>query len=117
MLPTFLLSSKDVKRDPEAVALEVSVLDLLISACEKEENRNLKVHLESHKRKLQLLTAVAGMDKTASGSVLVSPSRSLTKEKFGILLAKTRHYQLKLQSFMITSNLTFIRYRKQDKKS
>ncbi|KAJ3687084.1 hypothetical protein LUZ61_016248 [Rhynchospora tenuis] len=64
MLPPLLFSTKDVKlENRKAVALEVSALDLLISACEKEEKMNLDVYLECHNRKLQLLTAVAGMDK------------------------------------------------------
>jgi calcineurin-binding protein cabin-1 len=63
VLSPLLLSNKVVKRDPDAVAKEICALDLLISACEKEETLNLKVYLDSNKRKLQLLTSLAGLNK------------------------------------------------------
>lgn len=82
LLPPLLFSTKDVKSEShEAVALEVSALDLLISACEKEEKMKLDVYLECHKRKLQLLTAVAGMDKLTSDLENVESVKSRQIEK------------------------------------
>ncbi|XP_078148770.1 tetratricopeptide repeat (TPR)-like superfamily protein isoform X3 [Carex rostrata] len=67
LLPPLLFSTKDVKLESrEAVALQISALDLLISACEKEEKMKLDVYLECHKRKLQLMTADAGINVITS---------------------------------------------------
>lgn len=72
---TVASASKESKR---VLLLELSALDILMSACEKAEPKNLDVYLNCHRRKLQVLTAAAGMvcsitvQKDASS--LVKPS-------------------------------------------
>jgi calcineurin-binding protein cabin-1 len=70
LLPPLLLSTKDVyignaygqPRESEyAISLELSALDVLISACEKEKPMNIEVYLDSHRRKIQVLAIAAGM--------------------------------------------------------
>ncbi|CAN6287211.1 unnamed protein product [Urochloa humidicola] len=71
LLPPLLLSTKDVyvgnaygpQRESEnVISLELSALDVLISACEKAKPMNIQVYLDSHRRKIQVLTVAAGMD-------------------------------------------------------
>ncbi|XP_078149129.1 calcineurin-binding protein 1-like isoform X3 [Carex rostrata] len=82
VLSPLLLSIKDdFKWDPDAVALEISALDLLISACEKEERLNLKMYLEAHKRKLQLLRAFSVMNKRGPCSEIVETLKSNPVER------------------------------------
>ncbi|KAL5210629.1 hypothetical protein ABZP36_006252 [Zizania latifolia] len=70
LLPPLLLSTKDVyvgnvygpPRESETViSLELGALDVLISACENAKPMNIKVYLDSHRRKMQVLTVAAGM--------------------------------------------------------
>ena len=70
LLPPLLLSTKDVyvgnaygpQRESEnVISLELSALDVLISACEKAKPMNIQVYLDSHRRKIQVLTVAAGM--------------------------------------------------------
>ncbi|RLN43312.1 uncharacterized protein C2845_PM01G32550 [Panicum miliaceum] len=70
LLPPLLLSTKDVyvgnaygpQRESEnVISLELSALDVLISACEKAKPMNIQVYLDSHRRKIQALTVAAGM--------------------------------------------------------
>ncbi|CAN6309808.1 unnamed protein product [Urochloa humidicola] len=71
LLPPLLLYTKDVyvgnaygpQRESEnVISLELSALDVLISACEKAKPMNIQVYLDSHRRKIQVLTVAAGMD-------------------------------------------------------
>ncbi|KAL5683471.1 hypothetical protein ACJX0J_009856, partial [Zea mays] len=70
LLPPLLLSTKDAyvgnaygpQRESEnVISLELSALDVLISACEKAKPMNIQVYLDSHRRKIQVLTVAAGM--------------------------------------------------------
>ncbi|KAF8681835.1 hypothetical protein HU200_045277 [Digitaria exilis] len=70
LLPPLVLSTKDVyvgnaygpQRESEnVISLELSALDVLISACEKAKPMNIQVYLDSHRRKIQVLTVAAGM--------------------------------------------------------
>jgi calcineurin-binding protein cabin-1 len=92
LLPPLLFSTRDVKSESqEAVELEISALDLLILACEKEEKMQLDVYLECHRRKLQLLTAVAGMDKFSDSENLESVKSRQIERIVGVVrdLAKS----------------------------
>ncbi|XVE70975.1 hypothetical protein DITRI_Ditri10aG0113000 [Diplodiscus trichospermus] len=44
-------------------SVELLALDILIKACQKIKPMDVELYLNSHKRKLQILTALAGMDK------------------------------------------------------
>jgi calcineurin-binding protein cabin-1 len=70
LLPPLLLSTKDVyvgnaygrpRESENSISLELSALDVLISACEKEKPMNIAVYLDSHRRKIQVLAMAAGM--------------------------------------------------------
>ncbi|PNT74299.1 uncharacterized protein LOC100823822 isoform X2 [Brachypodium distachyon] len=70
LLPPLLLSTSDVyvgnacrsqSERERVISLELCALDVLISACEKAKPMNLKIYLDSHRRKLQVLTVAAGM--------------------------------------------------------
>ncbi|KAG9455727.1 hypothetical protein H6P81_000235 [Aristolochia fimbriata] len=69
-LACLLLSTKDVyldllsstyKEGEGITSVELLALDVLISSCEKADMMEIEVYLHSHLRKLQLLTAAAGM--------------------------------------------------------
>lgn len=70
LLPPLLLSTKDscvgnahgqpIQRE-NAISLELSALEVLISACEKAKPMNIEVYLDSHRRKIQILAMAAGM--------------------------------------------------------
>ncbi|KAL6637625.1 hypothetical protein ACP70R_025197 [Stipagrostis hirtigluma subsp. patula] len=70
LLPPLLLSTKDVyvgnaygppRKSETVISLELSALDVLISACEKAKPINIRIYLDSHRRKIQVLTLAAGM--------------------------------------------------------
>ncbi|KAL6893667.1 hypothetical protein ACP4OV_007765 [Aristida adscensionis] len=70
LLPPLLLSTRDVyvgnaygppRESENVISLELSALDVLISACEKEKPMNIEIYLDSHRRKIQVLTLAAGM--------------------------------------------------------
>ncbi|KAE8809006.1 hypothetical protein D1007_14433 [Hordeum vulgare] len=70
LLPPLLLSTNDVyggnaydlpSESENVISLELSALDVLISACEKAKPMNANIYLDSHRRKIQLLTVAAGM--------------------------------------------------------
>jgi calcineurin-binding protein cabin-1 len=70
LLPPLLLSTNDVyvgsaygslSESERAISLELSALDVLISACEKAQPMDVKIYLDSHRRKLHVLTVAAGM--------------------------------------------------------
>ncbi|OVA14456.1 Tetratricopeptide repeat-containing domain [Macleaya cordata] len=70
LLAPLLLSSRDVYLDflPDAykegekvTSVELSALDILIMACEKATPMNVEIYLNSHRRKLHVLTVAAGM--------------------------------------------------------
>jgi calcineurin-binding protein cabin-1 len=87
LLPPLLLSTKDVyvgnaygpQRESEnVISLELSALDVLISACEKARPMNIQVYLDSHRRKIQVLTVAAGM----VGSVTPSKEKGSSNMDF-----------------------------------
>uniref|UniRef100_A0A0E0KHJ8 Uncharacterized protein n=1 Tax=Oryza punctata TaxID=4537 RepID=A0A0E0KHJ8_ORYPU len=70
LLPPLLLSTKDVyvgsaygppRESEKVISLELGALDVLISACENAKPMNIQVYLDSHRRKMQVLTVAAGM--------------------------------------------------------
>ncbi|XP_062212069.1 calcineurin-binding protein 1-like isoform X1 [Phragmites australis] len=70
LLPPLLLSTRDVyvgnaygppRESENVISLELSALDVLISACEKAKPMDIQVYLDSHRRKIQVLTVAAGM--------------------------------------------------------
>ncbi|XP_072951059.1 calcineurin-binding protein 1 isoform X2 [Typha angustifolia] len=70
LLSPLILSTKDVYLDvisggsqemERVISLELSALDALISACEKEEQKNIQVYLNCRRRKLHILTVAAGI--------------------------------------------------------
>nr|BBB89279.1 tetratricopeptide-like helical domain containing protein [Hordeum vulgare subsp. vulgare] len=70
LLPPLLLSTNDVyggnaydlpSESENVISLELSALDVLISACEKAKPMNANIYLDSHRRKIQVLTVAAGM--------------------------------------------------------
>ncbi|GKV09994.1 hypothetical protein SLEP1_g21423 [Rubroshorea leprosula] len=56
-----LLSAAD-KKDEGIISVELSALDILIKACEKAKPLDIESYLNSHRRKLQMLLLLAGMD-------------------------------------------------------
>ncbi|XP_024034342.1 uncharacterized protein LOC18055037 isoform X1 [Citrus clementina] len=72
LLAPLLFSTKDVHLDllplpgadkSEGIkSVELLALDILILACEKTEPMNSEMYLSCHRRKLQILMAVSGMD-------------------------------------------------------
>uniref|UniRef100_A0ACD5W9S4 Uncharacterized protein n=1 Tax=Avena sativa TaxID=4498 RepID=A0ACD5W9S4_AVESA len=70
LLPPLLLSTSDVyvgsaygslSESERVISLELSALDVLISACEKAQPMDVKIYLDSHRRKIHVLTVAAGM--------------------------------------------------------
>lgn len=70
LLPPLLLSTKDVyvgnaygtpSESEKVISLELCALDVLISACEKAKPMSIQIYLDSHRRKMQVLTVAAGM--------------------------------------------------------
>ncbi|KAM0822283.1 hypothetical protein ACQ4PT_071592 [Festuca glaucescens] len=70
LLPPLLLSTNDVyvgsaygslSESERVISLELSALDVLISACEKAQPMDVKIYLDSHRRKIHILTVAAGM--------------------------------------------------------
>ncbi|CAM0875407.1 unnamed protein product [Alopecurus aequalis] len=70
LLPPLLLSTNDVyvgsaygslSESEKVISLELSALDVLISACEKAQPMDVKIYLDSHRRKIHVLTVAAGM--------------------------------------------------------
>ncbi|KAJ1281626.1 hypothetical protein BS78_04G319800 [Paspalum vaginatum] len=70
LLPPLLFSTKDVyvgnaygpqRGSENVISLELSALDVLISACEKAKPMNIQVYLDSHRRKIQVLSVAAGV--------------------------------------------------------
>ncbi|XP_006651699.2 calcineurin-binding protein 1 [Oryza brachyantha] len=70
LLPPLLLSTKDVyvggaygppRESEKVISLELGALDVLISACENAKPMNIQAYLDSHRRKMQVLTVAAGM--------------------------------------------------------
>ncbi|KAJ4958761.1 hypothetical protein NE237_025872 [Protea cynaroides] len=70
LLSPLLLSTKDVyidllssvsKEGEGVTSIELQALDALISACEKAKPMDVEIYLNCHRRKLQILTVVAGM--------------------------------------------------------
>lgn len=87
MLSPLLLSTKEVyldimfgplKEKDRNMSMELSALNLLISACEKTEQMDLQVYLNCHRRKLQMLTVAAGME-----SPILSRGKSLLLKSCG----------------------------------
>ncbi|XP_009417134.2 calcineurin-binding protein 1 isoform X1 [Musa acuminata AAA Group] len=75
MLSPLLLSTKDVyldsvfgplKEKEKIMSVELSALNLLISACQKAEPMDIQVYLNCHRRKLQVLSVAAGMEGSAA---------------------------------------------------
>uniref|UniRef100_A0A803PHX4 Uncharacterized protein n=1 Tax=Cannabis sativa TaxID=3483 RepID=A0A803PHX4_CANSA len=73
LLAPLLFSTKDVhldmlsflapdKEGEEITSIELSALDILLKACEKAMPLDFEVYLNCHRRKLQILMAIAGMD-------------------------------------------------------
>ncbi|KAM6562519.1 hypothetical protein CsatB_022517 [Cannabis sativa] len=73
LLAPLLFSTKDVhldtlsflapdKEGEEITSIELSALDILLKACEKATPLDFEVYLNCHRRKLQILMAIAGMD-------------------------------------------------------
>ncbi|VAI01133.1 unnamed protein product [Triticum turgidum subsp. durum] len=70
LLPPLLLSTNGVyggnaydlpSESENVISLELGALDVLISACEKAKPMNVNIYLDSHRRKIQVLTVAAGM--------------------------------------------------------
>ncbi|KAF8407122.1 hypothetical protein HHK36_006247 [Tetracentron sinense] len=70
LLAPLLLSTNDVyldllpganKEDEGVASVELLALDVLISACEMAKPMEIEAYLNCHRRKLQILTVVAGM--------------------------------------------------------
>ncbi|XP_062097200.1 calcineurin-binding protein 1 isoform X2 [Humulus lupulus] len=57
---SFLVPDKDGE---EITSIELSALDILLKACEKTRPLDIEVYLNCHRRKLQILVAIAGMDE------------------------------------------------------
>lgn len=55
-----ILSSAS-KEGERVISLELSALDVLLTACEKSEPIDIELYLNCHQRKLQVLTVAAGM--------------------------------------------------------
>lgn len=76
LLAPLLLSTKDVHLDllplpaadknEEIKSVELLALDILIKACEKTEPMNTEMYLSCHRRKLQILMFVSGMDASVA---------------------------------------------------
>lgn len=75
LLAPLLFSAKDVHLDALTLpcadkecegitSLELSALDILLKACEKTKPMDVEVSLDCHRRKLQILVAVAGIDES-----------------------------------------------------
>lgn len=75
LLAPLLFSAKDVHLDALSLpcadkecegitSLELSALDILLKACEKTKSMDVEVSLDCHRRKLQILVAVAGIDES-----------------------------------------------------
>ncbi|XP_042375103.1 calcineurin-binding protein 1-like isoform X1 [Zingiber officinale] len=87
MLSPLLLSTREVyldimfgplKEKDRNMPMELSALNLLISACEKTEQMDLQVYLNCHRRKLQMLTVAAGME-----SLILSRGKNLLLKSCG----------------------------------
>lgn len=74
LLHPLLLHSPDVcservsntpKESERKISLELSALDVLMTACENAEPPNTEFYLKSHLRKLQILACLAGMTESA----------------------------------------------------
>lgn len=74
LLAPLLFSTKDVHLDSSPLHLadkegegityvELSALDILIKACEKTKPMDVEVYLNCHRRKLQILMVIAGIDE------------------------------------------------------
>ncbi|PON67874.1 Signal transduction response regulator [Parasponia andersonii] len=74
LLAPLLFSTKDVhldtlslpvadKEGEEITSIELSALDILLKACEKTKPLAIEVYLNCHRRKLQILVAIAGIDE------------------------------------------------------
>ncbi|KAJ4708134.1 Tetratricopeptide repeat (TPR)-like superfamily protein [Melia azedarach] len=100
MLAPLLFSTKDVhldllpipavdKKDEEIKSVELSALDILIKACGKTKSMNTEIYLNCHRRKLQILMVVSGMNESLalckptvqkSGSQMHSASDMISRE-------------------------------------
>ncbi|KAF0927405.1 hypothetical protein E2562_032713 [Oryza meyeriana var. granulata] len=87
LLPPLLLSTKDVyvgsaygptRESEKVISLELGALDVLISACENAKPMNIQVYLDSHRRKMQVLTVAAGM----VGSVTIHEGKKSNDAEF-----------------------------------
>ncbi|KAJ9183530.1 hypothetical protein P3X46_007373 [Hevea brasiliensis] len=59
-----VLQSHASDRESEGLArIELSAIELLIQACEKAKTMDIEVHLNCHRRKLQILMLAAGIDE------------------------------------------------------
>ncbi|KDP34142.1 hypothetical protein JCGZ_07713 [Jatropha curcas] len=58
-----LPSSASDKTGEGFASIELSAIDLLINACEQTKPKDNEVHLNCHRRKLQILILAAGMDE------------------------------------------------------
>ncbi|WOL15244.1 hypothetical protein Cni_G24025 [Canna indica] len=94
MLSPLLLSTKEVYLDSmygpleekeRIMSVELSALDLLVSACEKAEPVDIQVYLNCYRRKLQVLIVAAGMEGSPGllkGKNLVLKSCSVYDKDF-----------------------------------
>ena len=83
LLSPLLLSNTDEvlssasKESERVISLELSALNVLMTACEKAEPLNVELYLSCHRRKLQILTLAAGMvDSPASQKNRTSISKT-----------------------------------------
>ncbi|XP_024020745.1 uncharacterized protein LOC21389324 [Morus notabilis] len=84
LLAPLLVSTKDVhldrlplpstdKEGEEITSLELSALDILLKACEKTNPMDIEVYLNCHRRKLQILVALTGIDESLAYSKSFDP--------------------------------------------
>lgn len=106
LLAPLLFSTKDVHLDSSSLHfsdkegegityVELSALDILVKACEKTKPMDVEVYLNCHRRKLQILMAIAGIDEclaSCKSTHWKSISRPLSTSDIGMKDASSKRW-------------------------